>query len=244
MIKALIIDDEPKCISLIQHILEKNCKNIKVSGNADSFETAYHLIQEQQPDLLFLDVEMPYGSGLELLERFPVHDFEVIFITAYDRFALPALKAEALDYILKPFTENDLVNSVRKAEQKIRDKRIVKSKDIISERNLTGKRIALPTMEGLVFINMEEIIRCEASGSYTTFHLLQNRQILVSKNLSDYTEMLEPFDFFRIHASHLINIRFVRKYIKGRGGYVVLEDGTTIDVSARKKLEFIDNLFK
>ena len=244
MIKALIIDDEPKCISLIQTILEKNCKSIKVSGSADSFETAYHLIQEQQPDLLFLDVEMPYGSGLELLERFPVHDFEVIFITAYDRFALPALKAEALDYILKPFTENDLVNSVKKAEQRIKDKRIVRSKDIISERNLAGKRIALPTMEGLVFINMEDIIRCEASGSYTTFHLLHDRKILVSKNLSDYTEMLEPFDFFRIHASHLINIRFVRKYIKGRGGYVVLEDGTTIDVSARKKLEFIDNLFK
>ncbi|MBK8416744.1 MAG: response regulator transcription factor [Bacteroidetes bacterium] len=244
MIKALIIDDEPKCTSLVKTILEKKCANIKVTGTAQSLDEAYKLITDDAPDLLFLDVEMPYGSGFELLEKFPVHEFEVIFITAYDKFALPAIKADAIDFLLKPFTEKDLIASVKKAEQRITDKRAVKNRTMITEWNTSGKRIALPTADGMVFLNLDEIIRCEASGSYTEFYLTGGRKELVSKNLSQYEDVLEPFNFYRIHSSHMINIRYVKKYVKGRGGYVIMEDGATIDVSVRKKTEFIENLLR
>ena len=244
MIKALIIDDEPKCISMVKTILETKCTHVKVNGIAQSLDDAYKQITDDTPDLLFLDVEMPYGSGFELLEKFPVHEFEVIFITAYDKFALPAFKVDAIDFLLKPFTEKDLIASVKKAEMRITEKRSLKSRSMISEWNTSGKRIALPTVDGMVFINLDEIIRCEASGSYTEFCLTGGRKEMISKNLSQYEDVLEPFNFYRIHASHLINIRYVRKYVKGRGGYVVMEDGATIDVSVRKKTDFMDNLLK
>lgn len=246
MFKAIIIDDEPKSIESIQYIIEKKCTYVTVVATARSADEAYEKIMEHSPDLIFLDVEMPYGSGFDLLNRFINPHFETIFVTAFDNFAIKAFKVDAIEYILKPFTETDIENAVKKATQRVNDKRIIAQNSGVAKAShaSTPSKIAVPTFEGFTFITVSEIVRCEADENYTTFYLSDKSKLLVCKSLSDYEELLADFDFHRIHQSHLVNLAYIQKYYKGRGGYVVMSDGTHLDVSVRKKMEFLESILK
>lgn len=246
MYKVIIIDDEPKSVSSIRFVLEKFCSFVTVSDTAGSVNEAYEKILIHKPDLIFLDVEMPYGNGFELLNKVFLNQFEVIFVTAFEDFAVKAFKVDAIDYILKPYTEDDIIAGVKKAISRIESRKL--SQNIVENSGVKGNRLAnrlaVPTFEGFVFLDIDQIIRCEADDSYTTFHLANQSKQIVCKQLTEYEELLAAFGFHRIHKSHLINIQYVQKYVKGRGGYVVMSDGVSLDVSARKKMEFLEHIFK
>lgn len=247
MFKVIIIDDEPKSISSLKFVLEKNCPQVKVSDTARSANEGFEKIKLHNPDIVFLDVEMPYGNGFDLLNKLPEHNFEVIFVTAYENYAIKAFKVDAVDYILKPFTEDDIIAAIKKAAERVQEKKLIQINGHNTHKKNHipfSKKIAVPAFDGLAFINIEDIVRCEAEENYTNFFLKDKKKMLVCKSLADYEEMLEPFDFHRIHQSHLINLAYVSKYVKGRGGYVVMQDGVTVDVSARKKMEFLEGIFK
>jgi two-component system LytT family response regulator len=231
----------------VKTLLGKNCRQVTVVGTAQSSEEALHVISEQNPDLIFLDIEMPYGTGFDLLNNFQKLDFEVIFVTAFEKHALKAFKFSVLDYILKPISEEYLVKAVNRAEERIKEKIINRNHDFFSgnvNNNHQSRNLALPTFTGLVFVKIDTISHCEANENYTWFYLTTKEKILVSHSISDYETLLEPYDFHRIHHSHIINLAHAKKYVRGRGGYVVMDDGTSINVSVRKKMDFLDKLLK
>jgi len=241
IIKCVIVDDEMRARSGLQKLIENYCEGIEVVGLAESVSTARTLIAETKPDLVFLDIDMPGGDGFDLLEQLDEIPFEVIFATAYDQFALKAIKFSALDYLLKPIDLEELITAVEKMHQKIGQKpnfeKFASLKANIAQKSL--ERMALPTSEGLNFINIKDIIRLQSDGSYTVFHLGAGKNMLVAKTLGEYEEILVENGFFRTHHSHIININRVQKYVRGRGGYVVMDDGSSVDVSARRKDEFL-----
>jgi two-component system LytT family response regulator len=216
-----------------------------VVGNADSIGPAEELIRKMKPDLVFLDVEMPFGNGFDLLEKFEKINFSVIFSTAYDHYAVKAIKINALDYLLKPVDINDLKIAVGKVEGKLKESNSDTTWQLeallnnIKEKGLV-KKIAVPSLNGLTFINIEEIVRCESDVNYTNIFLTDRKKITVSKPLKEYEELLSEYNFFRIHNSALINMIHVKQYIKGEGGYLVMSDGVSVEVSRRKKAEFLD----
>jgi len=243
MIKVLLVDDEPASAESIQIILERNFSHIHITGAASSAQEAIEMIKKHDPDVVFLDIEMPYANGFALLDMIPSRRFEVIFVTAYNQYAINAFKVNAVDYILKPFTEDDILSAFGKAEVKMKEKAmlLINTLDRHNSQQKTNM-LALPTSDGLEFLHTDDVIRCEAAENYTWFHLSNKSKILVSRNLQEYEELLEPNNFHRIHHAHLVNLVHVKKYIKGRGGYVVMSDGSHIDVSVRKKAEFFEKL--
>jgi len=243
---AIIIDDEEMSRRTLLTLLTNYIPSVQILGQAANAKEAFDLIQNEQPDLVFLDIEMPNGSGFDLLNLFPKITFEVIFVTAFDQYAIKAIKFCALDYLLKPIDAEELKTAVQKVNEKLGQPTPSPQYDMLFE-NLKNdsdpnNRIALPSINGLEFVKVKQIIRCEADGRYTRFHLENESQKLVTKNLKEVTLLLESYSFFRIHHSHLINIHKITKYYKGDGGYVVMEDGSSIDVSRRKKDAFL-NLF-
>ncbi len=241
VIKCVIVDDELRARNGLQKLITNYCTDIEVVALADSVEAARKAIAEHKPDLVFLDIDMPGGDGFDLLEQMDDIPFEVIFATAYDQFALKAIKFSALDYLLKPIDLEELISAVNKVHQKKGTKpdkeRYQSLKANISHKNL--ERIALPASDGLMFISIKDIIRLQSDGSYTIFHTTGGKNILVTKSLGEYEEILEENGFFRTHHSHIINVNRIHKYVRGRGGYVVMDDGSSVDVSARRKDEFL-----
>lgn len=242
IVKCIIVDDELRARNGLKKLIENYCTDIEVVEMADSVAAARKAIEEHKPDLVFLDIDMPGGDGFDLLEQMDDIPFEVIFATAYDQFALKAIKFSALDYLLKPIDLEELITAVNKIHQKRGTKpdkqRYQSLKANISQKNL--ERIALPSSDGLVFVNIKDIVRLQSDGSYTVFHTTgTDKNILVTKSLGEYEEILEENGFFRTHHSHIININRVQKYVRGRGGYVVMDDGSSVDVSARRKDEFM-----
>lgn len=243
MIKSIIIDDEPNSVEVLHEMLTRYCPVISVAATADNINTARDLIMMHQPDLIFIDIEMPFGNAFDLLNNLPSINFEVIFVTAFDNYALNAIKLSALDYLLKPVSIKDLQAAVMKAEEKI------KSKNISSRiENLlynlksppsSSKRLALPTFEGLIFLDTDDFVRLEASNNYTFIFLKDKSKIIVSRPLKEFEGMLDMTSFSRVHHSHIINHNYIKKYHRGRGGYVEMEDGSSIEVSTRKKDEFL-----
>lgn len=241
IIKCIIVDDELRARNGLKKLIENYCEDAVVVDMADSVANARIAIAEHAPDLVFLDIDMPGGDGFDLLEQLDDIPFEVIFATAYDQFALKAIKFSALDYLLKPIDLEELIAAVNKVHKKkgtAPDKERYQSlKANIAQKNL--ERIALPAADGLTFVNIKDIIRLQSDGSYTIFHTTGNKNIMVTKSLGEYEEILEENGFFRTHHSHIININRVEKYVRGRGGYVVMDDGSSVDVSARRKDEFL-----
>jgi two-component system LytT family response regulator len=243
MIKCIIIDDEPNSVELLHEMLTRFCPVVSVAATADNINTARDLIMMHQPDLIFIDIEMPFGNAFDLLNNLPAINFEVIFVTAFDNYALNAIKLSALDYLLKPVSIKDLQAAVMKAEEKI------KSKNISSRiENLlynlksppsSSKRLALPTFEGLIFLDTDDFVRLEASNNYTFIFLKDKSKIIVSRPLKEFESLLDMSNFSRVHHSHIINHNYIKKYHRGRGGYVEMEDGSSIEVSTRKKDEFL-----
>lgn len=239
---SVIIDDEPKSVVLLQRMLERYCPSVEVVGTANSAEKAYELINAVAPSLVFLDVEMPDGSGFHLLKKFSRIPFRVVFTTAYDKYAIPAIRFSATDYLLKPISIAELKAAVAKVSASTSVLGLQQPAPFENGTRTTKStgRIALPSQDGVQFVSLNEIIYCESSSNYTYFHLRNGKKLLVCRTLKEYDEQLATQGFFRIHQSYLVNLRYVKSYVRGRGGYVVMENNTSLAVSARKKDEFLE----
>lgn len=244
MINAAIIDDEPRNIRVIKTMLNDFCPQVHLIGEARNSTEGKELILKKKPELVFLDIEMPFGNGFDLLNALMPIDFEVIFVTAFDKYMLQALKYSALDYLLKPVNIEELKAAVQNAEQRIKKNSINQQLSILLEnfkkQDSALKKIAVPTANGFDFILIEDIVRCEAQGAYTRIYLRDSKKLLVSKPLKDYENLLPGNIFLRVHNSHLVNLNFIKKYNRGRGGYIEMDDGTTLEVATRRKDEFLN----
>lgn len=247
MLSALIIDDEDKVRESLKHMLSAYCPNVKVVGEANSVQSGYNKIIELKPDVVFLDIKMPDGTGFELLKKFENIDFYFIVITAYEEFAIQSFKVSALDYLLKPVDSTDLINAVVKLtkvidsdETKLRLNTLISN--IESGKN-ESKKIVIKTLDGVFVVQSDEIIRCESDNNYTIIHFRDTSKILVSKTLKDFDEILTPLSFVRCHQSHLVNTKFINKYTKFPNPVLLLTDGAAIPISARKK-EAVERIVK
>lgn len=246
MIKAIIIDDEKTSRITLTAMLNKHCKDVEVVAEADGCNSGIEAIKEYKPDVIFLDIQMPDGSGFKLLEDIGEINFEVIFSTAYDQFAIKAIKYSALDYLLKPINPEDLTASVVKLQQKLQ-----KGKDYTGLKFLVDKvkspekdlkKIVLGNSDGIYVVDIDSIIRCESVDCYTKFFLADGRVIMVSKTLKEHDELLSDYSFLRTHKSHLINTKYVISYQRADGGRILMSDGTEVPCSRRKRDQIIDNL--
>lgn len=243
MIRAVIIDDEREGRNTLQNLLESLCKNVSIAGTANDVISGLDLIKKEAPDLVFLDIHMPDGTGFDLLERIEDVNFSVIFVTAYDQYALKAIKFSAIDYLLKPVEPQSLVEAVEKIKTQDSDYHLISKQISTLFRNKNGfERITLPTFEGLRFIVLKDIIRCEADNNYTNFYLSSRERVLVTRTLKEYDNALSGLEFIRVHQSHLVNSKYIDRYIKGDGGYVIMTDGSKVEVSRRRKEEFLKKM--
>lgn len=238
--KAIIIDDEEDARIVLEQMLKKHCPDVQVIAKAHSIETGIAAIQKLAPDLVFLDVELQPGNGFDILERLPNTNFEVIFTTAYDHYTLKAIKFSALDYLLKPLDIDELKEAVEKAHKKSSSfSRITNL--LLNLKEGKPKKICINCQDGIYYIDPEEIIRCEADANYTRFFLTENKTVTASKTLKDYDELLSEFNFIRVHHSHLVNLRHVKKYVKNEEG-LLMSDGAVVGISTRKKAEVLQLL--
>lgn len=245
-IKAIIVDDEQHCIEALQTMLQKKCPEVTVLGGVNSVKEAKDLIDDVKPDVVFLDVEMPHQNGFELLKLFDRITFDVIFTTAYEQYALKAIKFNALDYLLKPFSVKELQDAVQKCISRrnglpadANNAPIEVFLQNMKTLHQTHKKIALPTINGLVFMPVQNIVRCESTGNYTRIFFTDKKNLMVSRPLKEFEELLSDVDFFRIHNSHLINMQQMQSYIQGEGGFALMSDGTQVEVSRRRKADFL-----
>lgn len=238
-LKTVIVDDEPNAVEFISSVINDHCPELEVSGKAYNVTEGVRKIREINPDLVFLDVEMPNGTGFDLLAQFPDKEFDVVFITAFNHYAIKAIKFSAVDYILKPLNIHEFIEAVRKVIAKRTSAPDQGNENFrILMENLKSpvpSRLAIPTADGMEYLNPKEIIRIEADRSYSWFYLTGNRKILVSKNLKEFQDLLSDRYFFRSHNSHLVNLKFVRKFIRKEGGYIEMQDGEQIPVSRNRK---------
>lgn len=245
MIKTILVDDEPIAIKHLAAIIGKCAPQLTIVATAHSVQDALKKITLLQPELVFLDIELAGEKSFDILHAAKQRTFELIFVTAYDQFGIQAVKHEAIDYILKPINKPELIAAIEKASKKIYHRRAAATPSNHpgeSVKNTLG-RLALPTMEGLLFVDTANIMYCESEGRYTRFYMAEEpKELLVSKNLGEYEALLPSGIFIRIHHHSIVNINYVHKYVKGRGGYVVLKNGKTIPVSSRKKDDFFDKL--
>lgn len=246
--KTIIIDDEAPSREALSRYVSKYCPEIKTVAEADGVETGLAAIRRHRPDLIFLDIEMPFGNGFDLLERIPADLLpEVVFVTAYEQYALRALRLSAAHYLLKPVDIDDLVDAVAKVRKRIGLREQSRVADVLldnlrAEKQRAITRLALPLIDGLEIISPAEIIYCEAADNFTRFVLDDGRKLLICRKLKYYTELLEPGGFCRIHRSTVVNLARVRRYQRGKGGTVVLHDGTELIVAAARKRELLERL--
>jgi two-component system, LytTR family, response regulator len=238
MIKAIIIDDEMHCRKTLSILLKEYCPDVQVIEQCDNGETGVEAIKKGKPDLVFLDIEMPRMNGFEMLEQFSEISFAVIFTTGYDQYAIKAFRFSALDYLLKPIDHEELRKAVLKVSQQVlyplpQQLEILLQK--LHHQPSAINKIALPTMEGLQMIPVDSIISCASDRNYTVLMLKGKQKIIVSRILKDIEEMLEEYSFLRIHHSYIVNLNEISKYIKGEGGYLVMSDGSSVDVSRSRK---------
>ena len=238
MIKTIIIDDETHCLKTLNMLLHEYCPTVQIIEQCDDSQTGLEAIRKFKPDLVFLDIEMPRMNGFELLEQFPEIQFAVIFTTGYDQYAIKAFRFSALDYLLKPIDHEELKKAVEKVEQRIlpplpQQLEILLHK--INHQSPSFSKIALPTMDGLQMMPVDSIISCASDRNYTFILLKDNRKIVVSKILKEMEEMLEDYSFLRVHHSYIVNLNEISKYVKGEGGYLVMSDGSSVDVSRSRK---------
>ena len=246
MIRTLIIDDEEDAREGLKLVIEKFCPEVSIQALCESPEEGLKKIDELQPELVFLDVQMPRLSGFDLLEKVEKINFEVIFVTAFDKYAIKAIKFSALDYLLKPIDVEELVSAVQRIKEKQKNK-TAHFKSLLSNVKLSSEkltRLAIPSENEIIIQKISDIVYCEADSNYTTLHLVDNKKITISKTLKEFENILPETDFCRIHHSTLVNIAHVTKYIKGEGGYVLVTGGGHLDVSRRKKDSFLHKLDK
>ena len=245
IIKSIVVDDEPKSRSNLRDLVQEYCPQVEFVGEAASAGEALKLIKQHEPDLIFLDIEMPGGSGFDLLKSLNKQNFEVIFVTAFDKYGIQAVKNCAIDYILKPIDIFELSKAVEKARAQIlRKKENQRLVELVAnfDRPEDEKRIALPLSDKIEFIVINQIVRLEADGNYTRIFMDCKKEYLVCKTLKEYQEILEPYNFLRTHQSHLINCRKIAAYVKTDGGYIQMADGKSVPVSRQKKDEVLKRI--
>jgi two-component system, LytTR family, response regulator len=242
-IKTVIVEDENKSLLTLQALLERYCPEIHVIGTGNCVEASIRILEELKPELVFLDIAMPDGDAFDLLNRIGKVDFEIIFITAYNDFALKAFEFSALHYLLKPINYKELQDAVQRY-LKIRPPHNIQSRLDILKSSLKNHfaKISLPSNDGLIIVEIQDIVRFEAAGNYSTVFLSNDESIIVTKTLNQFEEILVEMNFIRIHNTHLINLRYVKKYHRGQGGTVTMNNGTLLTVSRTRKSEFIEGL--
>ena len=248
MIKAVIIDDEKNALDVLDMQLNQFCRDVQIVAKCDSAEKGIAAIKKNNPDLVFLDIEMPHKNGFDVLKETSQFSYDVIFTTAYDQFAIKAFKYSALDYLLKPIDIVELQQAVEKAKNKKGNFNLdEKIKTLFSQLQpsaIRTSKIALPVGDGMQFMDPDEIIRCESDSNYTHIFLANGQKITMAKTLKEVEENINGSPFFRIHQSHLVNMNHVGKYIKGDGAYVIMRDGTQIAISRNKKEAFMETFRK
>ena len=243
MKRLAIIDDEADARQALRSLLELFCPQVSVCGEAAGVASAYALLRQTQPDGILLDISLEDGTGFDLLDRFPQADFQVIFTTAHDEFALKAFRYHAMDYLLKPINPEELAQAVdRITTRPAADLQQQLHHLLESTRSRQFDKIALHSLEGMIFLQLDQIVHLESDGSYTTFHLLNKERHLVARPLKDFEELLPPDEFFRLHQSHLVRIPFVKKILREEGGYAVMEDDCKIPIARRRKSDFMDRV--
>ncbi|NNC96308.1 MAG: response regulator transcription factor [Chitinophagales bacterium] len=248
MIKCLIVEDDSFSREILKDLIEENFENLSIISNASNIVEAKREIIKHQPDLVFLDVELPDGNSFDLLEKMKQLDFQIIFITSHDNYAIRAFKYSAVDYILKPIKTEALVKAVQKVMNR---RRLVENQfkieflmNNLAKSNDDNAKIALPSSNGLDFVKVNSIIRCRAESNYTHIYLNGGEELIISRSLKEFEEILPQGIFYRIHKSHLINLHYLKKFVKHDGGYVVMEDGEMISVASRKKDKFLGSVRK
>lgn len=248
MLKAMIIDDEKNACENLSQLLNDYKNELEIVAVSTSSVRGLETLRELKPDLLFLDVDMPGMNGIELFEKISDMRCNVIFTTAHNEYAIKAIHMSALDYLLKPIDPEQLAAAIQKAKKKkeasIRFQQYKIFTDRMNRRFSDNSNIALPTMDGLEFINIRDIVRCEADGNYTKVFLSGKNSLLITRSIKEFELLLSDFDFVRVHNSHLINAHRISKYFKGDGGYVTMSDGSSVDVSRSRKEQFLSRLKK
>ncbi|WCC45325.1 LytTR family DNA-binding domain-containing protein [Tenacibaculum finnmarkense] len=243
---AIIVDDMPSALEMLQNDILTHHQEIEIIGTAKSVVEAAILLQKLQPDILFLDIMLGDGTSFDVLEIHPNLTSKVIFVTAGDEFAIKAFKFAAIDYILKPYSNDDLSTAIDKAKNQIKPavEQLSVLQESIKQPNLRPKKISLNTTDKIVVVNLDDIVRCKSDNNYTEFFFIDGQHLLVSKTLKYFADMLKEFNFIRIHQSHLVNIQYIKEFIKSDGGYLVLKNKITVPVSVRKRNEVITLLGK
>jgi two-component system LytT family response regulator len=240
---AVIVEDEAAAMAALQNYIRKFCPQVEVVGTAQNSKQAIQVLHELTPQLVFLDVEMPFGNAFDVLEGCQDLQFETIFVTAFSEYSLKALNQSAAYYLLKPVSIEELILAVNKVQQQLQQKQLLNRNQIIMENsresNPGKQQVILPTLDGFDVVKMEEIIRLKGNGNFTDVYLTNGSKKMVCRFLKHFSEML-PHPFIRVHKSHIINVHYVQSYHKGAGGYVSMNDGTEVEVSAAYK----DNLLK
>jgi len=243
MLRTIIIDDEPHMRQTLEKLVKEYCPNVKLVAKADGVKTGVQAIKKYHPDLILLDIKMNDGTGFDLLKQLEPVYFKVLFITAFDQYAIKAFKFSALDYLLKPIDPNDLTNAVNKAEQivlKELNTQLDVMEDNMQSDSKTKKKIILKTFDNIHLVKISDIIYCQADDNYTNFHLLENNKIMVSNTLKEYDEMLSEFGFFRVHQSYLINLGHIVRFEKSEGGNVILANEHKVPVASRKREQLLE----
>ena len=241
MIKAVIIDDVPEARISLKEDISTYCDNIEIIGEAEGVVSGAQIIRETNPDVVFLDIQMNDGSGFDLLEILPDQKPKVIFTTASDEYAIRAFRFSAIDYLLKPIDPDELVAATEKLQNGAIDEE--PSLELLKEKMRSDKpfrKLALHTLDKIHIKDLSDIVRCESSVNYTTFFFNDQSKLLVTKTLKEFDNLLSDHNFFRVHQSHLINGEYVKEFVKGDGGYLVMKDGTTVPVSTRKRNVVMD----
>ena len=248
-IRAFIVDDEFQSRNLLTRLLSSQADHFQLVGQAGTADEAFISISEVQPNLVFLDVMLNERTAFDLLRQFTTINFEIIFTTAHDQFALRAFKFNAVDYLLKPIDPDELTLAIEKARHKLESRHHTTKEQLdnlyqsIKTPNAPGKKIAIPTSDGFILQPLEDIIYCQSNGNYTLFFLTDKKKLISSYTLKQYDEMLSDLNFFRAHKSFLINLNHVNQYRKGEGGVVIMSDGMEIEISRRNKESFL-RIFK
>ena len=245
MLKVIIIDDEPKARRVLTALLEQNCPSVHIIDLAEDVPMAVKLINKHQPDLVFLDIEMPGYTGFQLLDFFEKIDFHIIFTTAYRDYALQAFQVSAIDYLLKPIEIEPLKKAVEKVEHQLQATDQQRRLEVLKANlNPNGcvKKIALPVADGFVFVEPEDIIYLKADGSYTNIFLADGRNLLVTKKIKAFIAILNHPCFFKSHRSYLINLNRVKQYIRNDGGYILMSNGDRVSLSRDRKEDFINSV--
>lgn len=247
MINAIIVDDEQHCVNRLSGLLEQHFgSTVRVLDSFNTVDTALTGSKQLQPDLVFLDMQIHDKTGFDLLNQINDINFDVIFTTAYEKYAVQAFKFSAVDYLLKPIDADELKQALDRLEARISKFETARKIDALFDNmkatNAGGKRIGIHTVSGITYVPVSDIIRCESAINYTTVFMKDNKKLTVAKTLKEFEDMLVDYNFFRVHNSHLVNLAFIKQYRKGKGGYISMSDHSEIEVSTRRKDDLLKKL--